>query len=104
MCWTSTPAPTIRRARWSAWRNDAVAGQARDQGLVPPPPERGAPLETPSIGAGHIRICAGFVEKNQALGVDPHDFLPPGPVISKAKGALQWERVAMSMVRGSLKI
>ena len=78
----------IHRARDHPWRDDAVAGQARDQGLVPPPPERGAPLEmqtleTPSIGAGHIRVCAGFVEKNQALGVDPHDLLTPGPVMSR---------------------
>ena len=76
---------SIHRARDHPRCDDPFAGQARNQGLVSPSPKRGAPLETlafqaPAMGPGHVCVGAGFVQKDQSLGIGPHDDLSFTPV------------------------
>ena len=77
----------IHGARDNPRRHDPLARQARNQGLVAPPPEWGGPFEAqalgaPSIRAGHVRIGARLVDEDQPMGMILHGFLPPGPVKS----------------------
>ena len=76
---------TVHRTRDYPRSDNPLAGQARNQGLIAPPSERGSPLETSAllaapVHARHIRVCTGLVDKNQPLRPLAHDLLPPYPV------------------------
>ena len=67
-------------------RNNTAAGQTRDQGLVAPSPEWGAPLEAftaqaAPVSAGHPGVGTRLIQKDQPLRLFAHDLLSTAPVM-----------------------
>ena len=64
-------------------RRQTVASQPGDEGLGLPVPERclgleTLALETAAAQAGHLRVGAVFVDKDQPVPLEPHLRLTPG--------------------------
>ena len=70
-------------------RCQAIASQARDEGLCPPMSERGFGFQTsadtsPPAQARHLRGGAGFIEKDQPINLLAHVRLAVGaPVMAR---------------------
>ena len=67
--------------------HDPVAGEARDQGLVTPLPEWSISFDARAaqaapVLAGHIRIGARLIQKDQAVLLISHGLLAALPVLS----------------------